>query len=86
MIPLNTPPGTEIVCIVDPECVNGYVPPPIKKGCVYTISSWEPYLHDIVPYVSLDGVSCIFVFHPGCFRLLDLAGLDALLHVYEDAK
>ena len=80
MIPLSTPPGTDVVCVVDPVAFASDDTSPIKKGGVYTISSWMVSPDGFGPCVFLKGVGYYNLFHPGCFRLLEIhPSLTALL-------
>ena len=93
MIPLNTPPGTEIVCIDDRNLFNmrresrTYTPSGLKNGDVYTLSiiqhksEWGIHTAKIFEAENLENPESGF--NISRFRLLELAGLDALLNMTE---
>ncbi len=79
MIPLNTAPGTEVVCIEAsssaPDC-----PTKLTLGMIYTVKGWCEEFMTNKPLVDLEeNYHDEFAWSPEYFRLLDLAGLDALL-------
>ncbi|MGJ0393018.1 MAG: hypothetical protein ACR650_09710 [Methylocystis sp.] len=81
MIPLNTPPGTEIVCI-DDENHRLPFPFPIKRGSVVTLGAWVDGFP--IPTITVtehlrSPCGGLVFFSARRFRPLDLGGLDALL-------
>jgi hypothetical protein len=72
MIPIDTPPGTEIVCIRTPQhCVNAVgIPSPIAAGQFYVLERWETthlFHEPTVVVAGIDGHS----FNREFFRLLE---------------
>ena len=79
MIPLNTPPGTEIVCVrADTEFSDPY----LTHGSVYTIHSWDRVRGGPALNLCEIGVLDNWAFDPDRFRLLEIhPSLTALLDI-----
>lgn len=87
MIPLNTPPGTEIICINDTQHIFSipgvrYIEglDGLQKGSLYTIREWILNPHYNSPAIRLNEIirpstnsfKVEFGYNPGRFRLLDI--------------
>lgn len=70
MIPLNTAPGTEIVCVDDSGRDTGGYPSPIVRGSIYTLEKWtfSPSFQEHFIYVQ--GIPDVAIGRRR-FRLLD---------------
>lgn len=83
MIPLNTPPGAEVICIDDANW-STRCPFQLRRGCIYTVRGWTNELFTNNPLVDLEEV-----YHeewapePWRFRLIDIGRLDMLLDARE---
>jgi hypothetical protein len=85
-ISVNTPPGTQVVCIDDGNiCAKypskrGNIPSPLVLNEVYTVAGWTLSISD-KPMVHLVEVGSYngFGYSRKRFRRIVLAGLDALL-------
>jgi hypothetical protein len=89
-LPLDTPVGTEIVCIDAsdlkylPSGESSGVPSGLVKDALYVLFGWVEFVagfHAVI--VNVDGLDKHQGFDPRRFRRLKLAGLDALLDVRE---
>jgi hypothetical protein len=74
VIPLNTRPGAEIVCI-NAESHREYGPVPLGKGEIYVLREWVPCKNELG--IKLDGIEFIWrnidvAFSPSRFRLLEI--------------
>ncbi len=79
MISLETKPGTEVVCCASPARPSD-CPTRLVIGRVYTVAGWTSELITGKPLVDLvENYHEEWAWGRDCFRLLDLAGLDALL-------
>jgi hypothetical protein len=85
-LPLDTPVGTEIVCVDAsdlkylPSGTSSGITSGLVKNAVYVLVDWT----DVVPefravLVDLGGPGNVQGFDPRRFRRLELGGLDALL-------
>lgn len=81
MIPLDTPPGAEVICIDASSPRSSECPTEIVLGAVYTVRSWTTEMMTGKSLVDLhENYHEEWAWNPADFRLLDLGGLDACLN------
>jgi hypothetical protein len=82
MIPIDTPPGTKVICIN--TRLRLATRAAIVCGQIYTVHGWTTEILTNKPLVDLvENYDEEWAWEPENFRLLDIAGLDALLDARE---